>query len=100
VTKNGTVKLGDFGLVTDEMVLGYADLGYSYTDHLAPESHETGLSSKKSDFWALGMTLYRLLHGDDWYRRSPLPRFSVTDGGYADRLTWLPHISGRWRRLI
>lgn len=100
VTKNGTVKLGDFGLVTDEMVLGYAELGYSYTDHLAPESHETGLSSKKSDFWALGMTLYRLLHGDAWYRQSPLPRFSVADGGYADRLTWLPHISGRWRRLI
>ncbi|MBW8301856.1 MAG: serine/threonine protein kinase [Hydrogenophaga sp.] len=101
VTKNGTVKLGDFGLVTDEMVLGYANVGgYAYTDHLAPESYGTGLSSMKTDFWALGMTLYRLLHGDAWYRQSPLPRFSVTDGGYADRLTWLPHISGRWRRLI
>lgn len=100
VTKNGVVKLGHFGLVTDEMVLGYADLGYSYTDHLAPESHETGLSSKKSDFWALETTLYRLLHGDAWYKQGLLPRYSVRDGGYVDRLTWLPHISGKWRRLV
>ncbi|MDX0494105.1 protein kinase [Sinorhizobium medicae] len=101
VSGNGTVKLGDFGLVTDDMVLGYANIeGYAYSDHLAPESYETGLSSKKTDFWALGMTLYRLLHGDEWYKQSPLPRFSVADGGYADRLTWLPHVSGRWRRLV
>lgn len=101
VSKNGTVKLGDFGLVTDEMILGYANIeGYAYTDHLAPESYATGLSSRKTDFWALGMTLYRLLHGDEWYRQSPLPRLSVVNVGYSDKLTWLPHVSGRWRRLI
>jgi eukaryotic-like serine/threonine-protein kinase len=101
VTKDGTVKLGDFGLVTDDMILGYTKIEqYAYMDHLAPESYQTGLTSKKSDFWALGMTLYRLLHGEEWYRQSPLPRYSLIDGGYADKLTWLPHISGRWRRMI
>lgn len=101
VTKKGIVKLGDFGLVTDEMVLGYANIeGYAYSDHLAPESYSTYLSSKKTDFWALGMTLYRLLHGDEWYRQSPLPRYLVADGGYADKLQWLPHVSARWRKLI
>lgn len=97
----GTVKLGDFGLVTDDLLLGYADIeGYIYVDHLAPEAFNTGLASSKTDYWALGMTLYRLLHGDRWYRDCPSRRYSVQDGGYANRLTWLPHVSARWRRLI
>jgi eukaryotic-like serine/threonine-protein kinase len=101
VDKKGTVKLGDFGLVTDDLFAGYADLeGYIYVDHQAPEAFATGLASQKTDYWALGMTLYRLLHGDAWYRASPLPRHSVMDGGHADKLTWLPHVSGKWRRLI
>lgn len=92
-------KLGDFGLVTDDIILGYADAA-GYIDHLAPEVFETGQTSSRTDFWALGMTIYRLLHGDAWYRSSPAPRHLVRDLGYADRLTWLPHISSRWRRLI
>lgn len=101
IDKKGTVKLGDFGLVTDDLFLGYADIeGYVYVDHLAPEAYASGLASHRTDFWALGMTLYRLLHGDRWYRLSPAPKHSVKDGGYANRLTWLPHISGKWRRLI
>ncbi len=95
----GVAKLGDFGLVTDDIILGYADAA-GYIDHLAPEVCETGQTSSRSDFWALGMTFYRLLHGDAWYRASPAPRFLVTDLGYANRLAWLPHISSRWRRLI
>ncbi len=96
---NGVAKLGDFGLVTDDIILGYADIA-GYFDHLAPEVFETGQTNSRSDFWALGMTLYRLLHGDAWYRSSPAPRYLVRDLGYANRLAWLPHISSRWRRLI
>ncbi|MGR9422158.1 serine/threonine-protein kinase [Rhizobium leguminosarum] len=97
--KDGVTKLGDFGLVTDDIILGYASAA-GYIDHLAPEVFETGQTSSRSDFWALGMTLYRLLHGEAWYRASPAPRYLVRDLGYADRLTWLPHISSRWRRLV
>ncbi len=96
---NGVAKLGDFGLVTDDIILGYADVA-GYFDHLAPEVFETGQTSSRLDFWAFGMTLYRLLHGDTWYRSSPAPRYLVRDLGYASRLAWLPHISSRWRRLI
>jgi len=101
VDKKGTVKLGDFGLVTDDLLLGYSDIeGYIYVDHLAPEAYESGLATQKTDYWALGMTLYRLLHGDRWYRLSPAPKHSVRDGGYANRLAWLAHVSSKWRRLI
>ncbi|NNM75021.1 serine/threonine-protein kinase [Enterovirga aerilata] len=97
--KQGTAKIGDFGLVTDNIVLGYASQA-GYNDHLPPEVHQGGGTSVKSDIWALGMTLYRLLHGREWYQRSPAPRFLIGAGGFADSLPWLPHIPSRWKRMI
>lgn len=97
--RDGTAKIGDFGFVTDEIVEGYA-AGAGYRDHLAPEFYEDRVSSIRTDLWALGMTLYRLLHGHDWYARGPAPRALVPDGGFADVLEWLPHIDRKWRRVI
>lgn len=95
----GIAKLGDFGFVTDEIVEGYA-IGAGYRDHLAPEFYADHISSIRTDLWALGMTLYRLLHGHEWYLSSPSPRYHVQNGGYADNLIWLPHIGKKWRRVI
>lgn len=66
IDENGVARLGDFGLVTDELLHGYA-MGAGYSDHLAFEYWKHGITSPKSDIWALGMTLYRLLHGHEWY---------------------------------
>lgn len=100
VDSRGVHKVGDFGLVTDNLVLGYASQA-GYLDHVAPEVHlgTTG-TSVRSDIWAFGMTLYRLLHGQDWYARSPSPKLLVASGGFAQKLSWLPHIPDKWRRLI
>ena len=95
----GLAKLGDFGLVTDDIILGSEDEA-GYIDHLAPEVWDTGQTTARTDIWALGMTLYRLLHGHDWYSQSPAPHHTVREGGFADKLTWWPHVSARWRRLI
>lgn len=95
----GVSKLGDFGLVTDDIVLGYAS-GAGYNDHLAPEVWAGDITSVKTDIWALGMTLYRLLHGKSWYDESPRPSHLVEAGGYADTLAWLPHIPKKWRSVI
>jgi serine/threonine-protein kinase len=95
----GVGKLGDFGLVTDNIVLGYASQA-GYSDHLAYEIWQGAGSSVRSDIWALGMTLYRLIHGNDWYTRSPAPRVIISNGGFADRLTWLPHVPKRWRTML
>lgn len=97
--RRGRAKISDFGFVTDEIVEGYA-VGGGYRDHLAPEYYSDGVSSIRTDIWALGMTLYRLLHGHAWYSMSPAPRTLVADGNFADSLKWLPHISKGWRRLI
>jgi serine/threonine protein kinase len=97
--EHGTAKLGDFGLVTDNIILGYASAA-GYSDHLAYEIWHGAGTSVKSDIWALGMTIYRLLHGREWYLRSPAPRYVIANGGFADSLPWLPHVTPTWRRFV
>ncbi|MBQ0943488.1 serine/threonine protein kinase [Ideonella sp. 4Y16] len=96
---NGVALLSDFGLVTDRLLHGYGSAA-GYKDHIAFEVWSTWLTSAKSDIWALGMTLYRLLHGQQWYDADPAPRATVPAGGYANTLRWLPHVPSGWRRMI
>ena len=95
----GVAQLGDFGLVTDDLLLGYGSI-QGYFDHSAYEIWHGRGTSVRSDIWALGMTLYRLLHGKAWYEESVRPREVVREGGFADRLSWLPHVPRSWRRVI
>jgi serine/threonine-protein kinase len=96
---HGVAQLGDFGLVTDDLILGYGSVA-GYSDHIAIEVWRDLLTSAKSDIWALGMTIYRLLHGKDWYEESPRPVGVVQKGGFASTLKWLPHIPNQIRRII
>jgi serine/threonine-protein kinase len=95
----GKALIGDFGLVTDDLVLGYASQA-GYSDHIAYEVWMGKGTSVKSDIWAFGATLYRLLHGKQWYEELPPPRDLIAHGGFADQLPWLPHVPKRWRRVI
>jgi serine/threonine-protein kinase len=99
LSEDGVTMLGDFGFATDELVRGYAS-NAGYGDHLAIEVWQGHGTSAKSDIWALGMTIYRLLHGTDWYLRLVKPRYVIANGGFADSLKWLPHVPKRWRTVI
>jgi serine/threonine protein kinase len=97
--QNGRAKIGDFGLVTSDLLFGYAGKA-GYNDHLAIEAFRDGLTSIKTDIWAFGMTIYRLLHGHEFYSQMQPPRHIIRRGGFASQLSWLPHIPDDWRRLI
>jgi eukaryotic-like serine/threonine-protein kinase len=96
------IKIGDFGLASDEIIAGYAS-AQGYQDHLPPEFHINNATNIKSDIWAMGMTIWRLLHGKDFYDEhftNKKPRNLVKKGKFATKLPWLPHIPETWRRLI
>jgi len=97
--EHGVALLSDFGWVTDDIRFGYARAG-GYLDHIAYESWHSGASSVRTDIWALGMTLYRLLHGQKWYERQGTPRERIRNGGFVDTLIWLPHVPAKWKRVI
>ena len=96
---DGIAQIGDFGLVTDDLLLGYGSQA-GYGDHIAYEVWQGGGTSAKSDIWAFGMTLFRLIHGKEWYEEAPDPRTIVTNGGFVGTLKWLPHVPKSWRRAI
>ena len=96
-----TVKIGDFGLVTSEIIGGYA-FGAGYREHFAPEVQSDDVTSIRTDIWSLGVTTYRILHGDAFYRHHTKPGIAEfsRSGTLAQNLNWLPHIPTSWRRLI
>jgi serine/threonine-protein kinase len=111
---NGRAKLADFGLVTDRIAYGYAS-AVGYTEHLAPEVHIYGVTSRHTDCWAFGMTMFRLLNGEAWYTaekhrlrllhadgRTNLGavRQLICSGGFATKLRWMPHVRQSWRRFV
>jgi serine/threonine-protein kinase len=112
--KGRSFKLADFGLVTDELVKGYATR-QGYTEHLAPETFDIGVTSTATDVWAMGMTTFRVLNGEPWYdeclsdlgvdRNDPIaaaPRLEelVTSGTFPQKLRWMPHVPRAWRRFV
>ncbi len=99
IDAQGVAQLGDFGLVTDDLILGYGSQA-GYADHIAKEVWDGAGTSIKTDIWALGMTIFRLLHGMKWYELKPRPSTLVSAGGYANGLAWLPHVPSEWRRSV
>lgn len=58
---NGTIKLGDFGIATNEKTVDGKIMGSVY--YLAPEVCEGRPFSIRSDIYALGITFFQLLTG-------------------------------------
>jgi serine/threonine protein kinase len=94
-------KIGDFGLVTNNLLYGYAS-GAGYITHLAPEVFANNLTSVATDIWALGMTVYRLLHGKDFVEQNigTYGEAEIRAGNFASRLPWLSHIPSGWIKRI
>ena len=96
LNSRATTFIGDFGLVTDRNRFRIRREA-GYYDHLAYEIWHGKGTSVRSDVWAFGATLFRLLHGKQWYEEMPSPKNVIGYGGFADGLKWLPHIPKKWR---
>jgi serine/threonine protein kinase len=71
-TKDGTVKLADFGVATKSNVNEYSVVGTPYW--MAPEVIELSGASTSSDIWSLGCTVIELLDGRPPYHKlQPMP---------------------------
>ncbi len=99
LNERSVAQISDFGLVTDNLLFGYASQA-GYLDHLAYEVWNGQGTSIKSDIWAFGITLYRLIHGQVWYESLPISADSIKFGNYVDSLKWLPHVPKGWRRVV
>ena len=89
-------KLSDFGLAIPEgldlQALGVKD--YAYILHLAPEVTRPDKYSCASDIYACGMTMYRLVNGDNY-----LPAVSPQDARLLARKGKFPD-RGRYRDFV
>ncbi len=71
--------LSDFGLAT-RLKTGKIASPQGYVYHIAPETIEQGITDERTDIYAAGVTLYRLLNGDEY-----LPSFGGASG-YANAI--------------
>jgi serine/threonine protein kinase len=71
-TKDGIVKLADFGVATKSNVNEYNVVGTPYW--MAPEVIELSGATTASDIWSLGCTVIELLDGKPPYHKlQPMP---------------------------
>jgi serine/threonine protein kinase len=71
-TKEGLVKLADFGVATKSNLAEYSVVGTPYW--MAPEVIELSGATTASDIWSLGCTVIELLDGKPPYHKlQPMP---------------------------
>jgi serine/threonine-protein kinase len=98
------VKVSDFGLACKLADVANAP-PWGYIEHLPPESVvRGGIDSAVGDVYALGVTLYRLLNGDEMMRSAMPPDGDPTPlivaGKYPNRGAWRLHVHDSLRRVV
>ncbi len=101
---DGKAKLSDFGLATridDKKFTSPA--GMYYLTHCAPEIVQGRSATVSSDIYAVGVTLYRLINGDDYLPSYPTKadiKQAIKMGEYPPREKWRLYVSRDLRYVI
>ncbi|KAL1921555.1 uncharacterized protein VTP21DRAFT_11271 [Calcarisporiella thermophila] len=105
VAEDGTLKLADFGLATEERYV--PEYGYGTLAYIAPEMHEDTktagvVDAAKGDVWSLGVLLLAMLTGkhpwQEAHERDPIYARYLRDSSVLSEM--FPHISQRVMRLV
>jgi serine/threonine-protein kinase len=95
-------RLSDFGLATKVSADGTAS-PYGYIGHLAPEVITNDITDKRTDIYAIGVTLYRMINGDAYLPMAIDPDElleRIKDGTFPNRNSYRPFIPASIRTII
>lgn len=99
--------LSDFGLAKATNSFGFANPTQIYGKQIPPESFESTDKTILFDIYQSGITLYRLLNGEEHFHNQ-LAEFTTRDefvtavknGNFPDRDSYLPHIPLKLQRIV
>ncbi len=104
VTRDGDVKLMDFGIAKDQTAddLTREGLLVGSPSYLAPEVLATGKADPRSDIWALGVTLYELCCGEKPFAAGTTDELfkNILRGRYVPLRAKAPHVQKRFAMAI
>lgn len=98
----GRGKLSDFGLATRAQRSGIA-APYGYLTHLAPEVIERGITTRQTDIYAAGVTLYRMTNGDAYLPITASDddlKSMIVEGTYPNRGKYRVFVPRQVRRVV
>ncbi|MFZ5945663.1 MAG: serine/threonine-protein kinase [Bacillota bacterium] len=100
--KKRMAKLSDFGLISKLDAAGKYSSGFAYVKHKAPEVLLKNENSRVSDIYSLGLTLFRMLNGDDTliqYQLREIPDL-IIKGKFPPRDTYSPDVPKKLMNII
>lgn len=98
--------LSDFGLSKAMNKLGFANPDGVYPKQVPPEIFTHSQKSRHFDIYLSGLTIYRLLNGNDHYNSqfnfSTRQQYidAISNGHFPNRDSYLPHIPLKLQRII
>jgi serine/threonine protein kinase len=107
ISDSNEALLSDFGLTKAMDAFGFANPNQIYSKQLPPETFTSTEKTLHFDIYLSGLTLYRLLNGEDVFNKQ-LTSYSTRDeyinavklGTFPDRKNYLPHIPIKLQKII
>jgi len=107
ISDSNEALLSDFGLTKAMNTFGFASPEQIYSKQLPPETFTSTDKTLHFDIYLSGLTLYRLLNGEQHFHQQ-LSLFKTRDeyvnavrtGCFPDRSSYLPHIPIKLQRIV
>lgn len=107
ISDSDEAHLSDFGLTKAMNSFGFASPELIYEKQVPPETFTSSDKTIHFDIYLAGLTIYRLLNGEEYFHRQ-LHSFSnqsdyidaITTGTFPNRTDYLPHIPLKLQRVV